>query len=43
MPMVRARRAWTGNKIVGHLSDRVFVVLVEVGLIVAGALFLAGL
>lgn len=33
--------AWVGRKIVGRLSDRVFVVLVEVGLLAAGVLFLA--
>jgi uncharacterized membrane protein YfcA len=33
---------WTGRKIVGRISDRVFVVLVEAGLLVAGVLFLAG-
>ncbi len=32
--------AWVGRKIVGRLSDRVFVVLVEVGLLAAGVLFL---
>jgi uncharacterized protein len=35
--------AWVGKKIVGRISDRVFVLLVEVGLIVAGTLFLIGL
>lgn len=35
--------AWTGKKIVGRISDRVFVVLVEVGLLAAGVLFLLGL
>ena len=33
---------WTGKKIVGRISDRVFVVLVEAGLLVAGVLFLTG-
>jgi hypothetical protein len=35
--------AWTGRKIIGHISDRAFVVLVEIGLVVAGVLFIAGL
>lgn len=35
--------AWTGKKIVGRISDRVFVILVEVGLLAAGVLFLLGL
>ena len=34
--------AWVGKKIVGRLSDRVFVVLVEFGLLAAGVLFLFG-
>jgi len=34
--------AWAGRKIVGRISDRVFVLLVEAGLIVAGVLFLIG-
>jgi uncharacterized membrane protein YfcA len=34
--------AWTGKKIVGRISDRIFVLLVEIGLIAAGALFLLG-
>jgi uncharacterized protein len=34
---------WVGKKVVGHISDRVFVLLVEAGLLVAGALFLIGL
>lgn len=34
--------AWAGKKIVGRISDRVFVLLVEVGLLVAGVLFLIG-
>ncbi|WP_426513918.1 sulfite exporter TauE/SafE family protein [Dactylosporangium sp. McL0621] len=34
--------AWVGRKIVGRISDRVFVVLVEGGLVVAGALFILG-
>src|SRR3954454_17399896 len=34
--------AWTGKKIVGRISDRLFVLLVEGGLIVAGLLFLLG-
>jgi uncharacterized membrane protein YfcA len=32
--------AWVGKKIVGRISDRVFVILVEIGLVAAGALFL---
>jgi uncharacterized protein len=35
--------AWTGKKILGHASDRVFVILVEAGLIAAGLLFLRGI
>ena len=35
--------AWAGKKIVGRISERVFVLLVEVGLVAAGVLFLAGL
>lgn len=35
--------AWAGKKIVGRISDRVFVLLVAVGLVVAGLLFIAGL
>lgn len=35
--------AWLGKKIVGRIDDRVFVHLVEAGLVVAGLLFLAGL
>lgn len=35
--------AWTGKKVVDHISDRVFVHLVEAGLIAAGTLFLIGL
>ena len=34
--------AWTGKQLVGRMSDRLFVVLVEVGLLVAGVLFLTG-
>lgn len=34
--------AWIGRKIVGRISDRVFVSLVEAGLVVAGVLLLAG-
>jgi uncharacterized membrane protein YfcA len=34
--------AWVGKKIVGRISDRVFVLLVEAGLLASGALFLAG-
>ena len=35
--------AWVGRKVVGRLSDRVFVALVETALVVAGVLFLVGL
>jgi uncharacterized protein len=35
--------AWVGKKIVGRISDQVFVLLVEIGLMVAGVLFLLGL
>lgn len=35
--------AWVGKKIVGHLNDRVFILLIETGLVAAGALFLIGL
>ncbi|GIJ12257.1 hypothetical protein ACFFMR_04980 [Micromonospora andamanensis] len=35
--------AWVGKKFVGRVSDRRFVRLVEIGLLAAGALFLAGL
>ena len=34
--------AWVGKRIVGRISDRVFVLLVEFGLVAAGVLFLAG-
>jgi uncharacterized membrane protein YfcA len=34
--------AWVGKKIVGRISDRVFVGLVEAGLIAAGVLFVLG-
>jgi uncharacterized membrane protein YfcA len=34
--------AWAGRKIVDRISDRVFVLLVEIGLLAAGVLFLAG-
>lgn len=34
--------AWVGKKIVGRISDRLFVLLVEVGLVLSGVLFLAG-
>lgn len=34
--------AWVGKRIVGRINDRVFVVLVEVGLLVAGILFVLG-
>lgn len=35
--------AWVGRRIVTRISDRVFVRLVEAGLVVSGVLFLAGL
>jgi uncharacterized membrane protein YfcA len=35
--------AWAGKKIVGRISDRVFTLLVEIGLLAAGILFLIGL
>jgi uncharacterized membrane protein YfcA len=35
--------AWVGKRIVNKISDRVFVVLVEIGLLAAGLLFLVGL
>jgi hypothetical protein len=35
--------AWTGRKVVGRISDRAFVILVELGLLAAGTLFLIGL
>jgi uncharacterized membrane protein YfcA len=35
--------AWAGKKIVGRISDRLFVLLVEIGLLAAGVLFLIGL
>jgi uncharacterized membrane protein YfcA len=35
--------AWTGRRIVGRVSDRLFVILVEAGLVVAGVLLLTGL
>jgi uncharacterized membrane protein YfcA len=34
--------AWLGKRIVGRISDRLFVTLVEAGLVGAGILFLAG-
>lgn len=34
---------WAGKKIVGRLSDRAFVTLVEAGLVAAGLLFLSGI
>jgi uncharacterized protein len=34
--------AWVGKKIVGRISDHVFVTLVEIGLVIAGAVFLVG-
>jgi uncharacterized membrane protein YfcA len=35
--------AWIGKKIVGRISDKLFVTLVELGLIAAGILFLLGI
>lgn len=35
--------AWTGKKIVAGISDRIFVLLVEIGLLAAGMLFITGL
>lgn len=35
--------ASVGKRIVGRISDRVFVTLVEVGLVTAGVLFLIGM
>lgn len=35
--------AWAGKKILGRISDGVFVLLVETGLLAAGVLFLIGL
>ena len=34
--------AWTGKRILEHTSDRLFVALVEVGLLAAGVLLLLG-
>ncbi|WP_144118413.1 sulfite exporter TauE/SafE family protein [Catellatospora sichuanensis] len=34
--------AWAGKRIVGKISDKVFVHLVEAGLVIAGLMFLAG-
>ncbi|PWU49049.1 hypothetical protein DLJ46_10350 [Micromonospora globispora] len=34
--------AWVGRRIVGRISDRLFVLLVEVGLVAAAVFFLAG-
>jgi uncharacterized membrane protein YfcA len=34
--------AWTGRRVVGRVSDRAFVALVEVGLLASGVLFLFG-
>ncbi|WP_034592823.1 sulfite exporter TauE/SafE family protein [Hamadaea tsunoensis] len=34
--------AWVGKRIVGRISDRVFVLLVEAGLLLSGVLFLVG-
>jgi uncharacterized protein len=35
--------AWTGKKILGRLDDRIFVLLVELGLLAAGGIILLGL
>jgi uncharacterized membrane protein YfcA len=35
--------AWVGKKIVGRISERMFVLLVEIGLLAAGVSLLAGL
>jgi uncharacterized membrane protein YfcA len=35
--------AWAGKNLVGRISDRRFILLVELGLLAAGALFLIGL
>jgi uncharacterized protein len=35
--------AWVGKRLVGHITDTVFVALVEAGLVLAGLLFLVGL
>ncbi len=35
--------AWVGKRVLGGISDRVFVLLIEAGLVVAGVLFLVGL
>lgn len=35
--------AWVGKKVVHRISDRVFVILVEIGLLAAGVMFLIGL
>jgi uncharacterized membrane protein YfcA len=34
--------AWAGKRIVGKISDRAFVIIVEIGLVIAGLLFLTG-
>ena len=34
--------AWVGRRMVGRISDRLFVTLVEIGLVAAGVLFLLG-
>ncbi|MEV4703004.1 sulfite exporter TauE/SafE family protein [Actinoplanes sp. NPDC049316] len=34
--------SWAGRRIVGRISDRAFVTLVEIGLVAAGVLFLIG-
>ncbi|MFU8849489.1 TSUP family transporter [Micromonospora sp. SL1-18] len=34
--------AWAGKKVIGRISDRLFVTLVEIGLVAAGVLFLLG-
>jgi uncharacterized membrane protein YfcA len=35
--------AWAGKQLVGRISDHLFVLLVELGLLAAGVLFLVGL
>lgn len=35
--------AWTGKKLLGRISDQAFIILVEIGLIAAGLLFLLGI
>jgi len=35
--------AWVGKRVVARISDRVFVMLVELGLVTAGLLFVTGI